>query len=330
MRYSYVSFDDILLDVKQATGIYNIRNYYTDIRNLFIRAEQEINPYAGFLIKKRMLFKKGNGNFDGKKIKKPSDFISLISVGSCDEKICNCKLIQTLQYIQLCCQYNSDKIELFYYAIQKDGYGNPITTVNHREAVVAFIVMHLYKPKIFSGNGSRTTFKDYENDWEDRCHEARGEDFMPTEEEIKEMRFVSMLTTLQKDSYKQDYCISCECIDLQENVEISGRKAYWWQYNSLTNTVVDADLISNEFLEEQNLIDEELMFSGNLYSFPYTGRICFAINTTNPDKIKCQDVLEQSMNNSFNKFYDYNRNLLILCSKEFVTNGSIYLKFTNE
>ena len=102
MRYSYVSFEDIVLDVKQATGISNIRNYYTDIRNLFIRAEQEINPYSGFLIRKRMLFIKGNGNFDGKKIKKPSDFISLISVGSCEEKICNCKLIQTLQYIQLC------------------------------------------------------------------------------------------------------------------------------------------------------------------------------------------------------------------------------------
>ena len=34
----------------------------------------------------------------------------------------------------------------------KDGNGNPLTTVNHREAVVAFIVMHLYKPKIFTGN----------------------------------------------------------------------------------------------------------------------------------------------------------------------------------
>ena len=329
MRYSYVSFEDIVLDVKQATGISNIRNYYTDIRNLFIRAEQEINPYSGFLIRKRMLFIKGNGNFDGKKIKKPSDFISLISVGSCEEKICNCKLIQTLQYIQLCCQYNSDRIELYYYAIQKDGYGNPISTVNHREAVVAFIIMNLYKPKIFTGNGSRTTFKDYENDWEDRLHEARGEDFAPTDEEINEMRMISNMTTLQRSHYKKDFCISCECVELEEIVEISGEKAYWWQYNSLTDKVNSTELITQQFLENQYSFSVESLFTGKYYSLPYVGRLAFAIPTNNPDKVKCYDVLEQSMENTFNKFYDVNRNLLILCSKEFITQGSIYLKFTN-
>lgn len=330
MKYSYVSFDDIVYDVKQATGISNIRNFYTDIRNLFVRAEQEINPYAGFLIRKKMLFKKGNGNFDGKKIKKPNDFISLISVGTCDDKICECKLIQTLQYIQLCCQYDSDEIILFYYAIQKDALGNPITTVNHREAVVAFITMHLYKPKIFTGNGSRAIYKDYENDWEDRLHEARGEDFMPSEEDIKQMKFISNLTSLQKNALKQDYCIYYDCVDFEEIVDFSSDKSYWWQYNSLTEKITDVKLITDEFLSEQNEIDNNLLFSGTTYNFPYVGRYCFAIKTNTPDKINSFDILNTSTDNIYLKFYDTDRNILFLCTKEFVTNGSIFLKFTNE
>ena len=35
------------------------------------------------------------------------------------------------------------------------------------------------------------------------------------------------------------------------------------------------------------------------------------------------------MEDSFNKYYDVQRNLLMFCTKEFITNGSIYLKFTN-
>ena len=331
MRHSDVSFNDVVLDVKQATGIRNIRNYYTDIRNLFVRAEQEINPYSGFLIKKRMLFIKGNGNFDGKKIKKPSDFISLIEVGECGNSICKCKLIQTLQYIQLCCQYDSDRIELYYYAIQKDGNGNPLTTVNHREAVVAFIVMHLYKPKIFTGNGNRGAYKDFESDWENRCHEARGEDFMPTENEIQEMSSVFRMSSIQLKSYKKDTCLSCDCIDIvsDEKVFQNENLAYWWQFNSLQQKILNAESITNEFLSEQNTVLEENLFEGVTYSFPYIGRYCFAIKTTTPDKIKCFDILGISMEDSFNKYYDVQRNLLMFCTKEFITNGSIYLKFTN-
>ena len=48
------SFSQIVEDVKQETGIENIRNQYSSIRQLIARAEREINPYAGFLIRKRI------------------------------------------------------------------------------------------------------------------------------------------------------------------------------------------------------------------------------------------------------------------------------------
>ena len=64
------SFSQIIEDVRQETGISNLRNEYPTIRQLIARAEREINPYAGFLVRKRMIYYVGNGNFDGLKIKK--------------------------------------------------------------------------------------------------------------------------------------------------------------------------------------------------------------------------------------------------------------------
>ena len=46
-----------------------MRPFYNEIRNLISRAEYDINPYSGFLRRKRMIYNKGNGNFDGKNIK---------------------------------------------------------------------------------------------------------------------------------------------------------------------------------------------------------------------------------------------------------------------
>ena len=87
----YVYFNEILASVSSQTGITILKNREPEIRRMMADAEFEINPYGSLLVKKRMIYFKGNGNFDGSKVKKPSDFVSLSSLKKerdCERNLC--------------------------------------------------------------------------------------------------------------------------------------------------------------------------------------------------------------------------------------------------
>lgn len=76
-----------------------------------------------------------------------------------------------------------DEIDLVYMGVLMDQYGNPITTRNHLEAIVARCVMDLYRPKIWLGTGNRNIFKDYKDDYNNLVMASRGNDVFPTKSE---------------------------------------------------------------------------------------------------------------------------------------------------
>ena len=55
---TYTSFYDIVEGVKEETGISNLVNRYNEIGRLIVRAERDINPYAGHFILKKFGTKK--------------------------------------------------------------------------------------------------------------------------------------------------------------------------------------------------------------------------------------------------------------------------------
>jgi hypothetical protein len=321
------SFSQILENVKQETGIANLRNEYAQIRQLIARAEYEINPYAGFLIRKKMIFHLGNGNFDGKKIKKPSDYVQLDKVGCCEDGLCSGSYYENISHVILCDNIKRDKIAFTYWGLQCDGDGNPITTYNHAEAVVAYIVWKLYSPKVFMGEGSANLAQAYKREFEDRCGESRGEDFFPTSESLIKMRQLASMTTKEMDAlFCEDYCSSCDCITTISDNEFMENKVWWWQMKTINEKITSDAQVTDAFLETKNQITLGQAISGFTYTYPYIGQIGFCIDNVAPNSIEIFDLLGHTMAGSLFSFYDVSKRRLIFVSKQYLSHSSIYFK----
>lgn len=322
------SFSQIIEDVKQETGIENIRNQYSSIRQLIARAEREINPYAGFLIRKRMIFYKGNGNFDGVSIKKPTDYVQLDKMGCCQDGICSGQYYENISHIIMCDGKERDQIAFTYWGLQCDGDGNPITTYNHSEAVVSYIVWKMYSPKVFMGEGSGNQREVYKREWEDRCAEARGEDFFPSEESLKKIRIMNNMTKKELDTKDcEDNCTNCDCVTtIDENSSLKN-KVWWWQLKNINEKISSAEEVTDEFLSNKNLITLGEAINGRTFVYPYIGRFGFCIDNVLPDSIEIFDLLNQSMNNALTYYYDFSKRRIIFVSKEYVSHSSIFFKF---
>lgn len=331
MNSGYYSFERIVEDVKQETGITNLTNQYRAISNMIVKAEYEINPYGSLLIRKRMIFHKGNGNFDGRNIKKPADFVQLDKVGCCKDGICSGSYYETISHIALCDGKPRDKVAFTYWGIQSSGSGYPFTTYNHSEAVVAYIVWKMYSQNVFVGNGSANLMAYYKEEWERRCMEARGEDFFPTNEGINAIRQLNQMTNRELDSkFCEDLCTHTDCVLTIDDNEIMNEKmknkVYYWQFNSLTKKVGSESEITDEFLESCNQITLREATNGFIYAYPYNGRIGFAIECVEPDSIKVFDIMGQEMNHNMEYFYDFKRRLLIFISNEYFSQSSVFFK----
>lgn len=322
------SFSQILEDVKQETGITNMRNLYPTIRKLIARAEREINPYAGFLIRKRMVFYVGNGNFDGKAIKKPIDYVQLDKVGCCEDGICDGSYYENVSHIVMCDGVEREQIAFTYWGLQCDGEGNPITTYNHAEAVVAYVVFKLYSPKVFIGEGSGNQRNVYKMEWQDRCAESRGEDFFPSENSLIRMRALNSLSTREKDKANcEDHCTSCDCVTTKEDNSFMKNKVWWWQLKNINEIISSDTQVTDAFLSDKNQITLGEAVSGFTYAYPYIGRIGFCIEDVLPNSIEIFDLLNQSMNGALNYYYDVTKRRIIFVSKEYLSHSSVYFKF---
>jgi len=334
MNGKYVTFDDIVLELSSVLGLNNLHNQLPVIKRYIVNAEKEINPYKSLLVKKRMTYHKGNGNFDGKNIVLPKDFNKIDTVGSCKDGLCSGAYIETPTFIVLCDGKKRDKITFTYFGIACDGTGNPFIVANHKEAVIAYIEYMFYRPNMNKGTGNMNYYITLQRNWEDRCMEARGEDFM--EEIVENLDQVSMFSnssiydlSMQERLEKQD---SCECqacfvIDFDDN-EYMNKKVYFWQFSQISSEMTPEECSSEDFLKMQNQTDLKSFMDGYIINYTRIAKYGFAIEDVNSeDDIEIYDLTGSSIKNSIEKYYDTINRRLIVLSNNIVSHSSIYFKF---
>ena len=327
------SFDEIIQDVSQETGITNLRNRYPEIRKLMARAEREINPYAGFLIKKKMIHYRGNGVFDGKSIKKPTDFVQLDKAGSCEDGLCDGAYFENVSHIIICDKKVRDKITWTYWALQFDGNGNPVTSYNHAEAVVAYIVWKLYSAKVFLNEGNAGIRREYKQEFEERCMESRGEDMFPSVNEMNNIFQMNKWSSLHFENYTEyDKCISCEsCLTIIEEtdmVPITDVQVYFWQLDNPADRIAQVIPVVNQaFLDTVPNVQMEIFQQGYMVTYTKIGAICFAIKETELFNFTLTDSLNNDVTDEFDTFYYTAEKTILFVSKNHFTHSTIYFKF---
>ena len=179
MNSGIVYFEEIVENIKDATGYTNMAPLREKTRRFVFNTEQDIGA-GGLIVRKKKSYTKGDGNYDGNNIIIPYDFVGESSFGSLSAGVLNGNVIT------LNCP-GPDEIDLYYLGFLLDDNGNPFTTRNHLEACVLYAQMRLYSSKVFTGSGSRQIYKDIKQEYNDAVLEARGNDVFPTEEEWNEI-----------------------------------------------------------------------------------------------------------------------------------------------
>lgn len=325
-------FEQIIQDVSQETSITNLRNRYSEVRQLIARAEREINPYAGFLIKKKMIHYVGNGVFDGRAIKKPKDFVELDKVGCCQDGLCDGAYRENVSHIIICDGKERTEITWTYWALQFDGNGNPVTTYNHAEAVVAYIIWKMYSAKVFLGEGSSSLRREYKQEFEDRCQESRGEDMFPNEAQMDKIFQMNKWASLHFENMTTyDRCISCEtCIETIEEpmTPIIGTNIYYWQLTNVQDNITQVlPTITEPFFDTVESQEVVIFQQGYIVSYTAIGRIAFAIRETELEQYSISDALNNDVTDEFDTQYLPDLKTLLFVSKNPYSHSSIYFKF---
>lgn len=336
---SYYTFNEIIEDVRTDVGFSNMRNLYSQIRQLIARAEEEINPFGGYLVRKRMIFFKGNGNFDGKNIKIPSDFVKLDENMMCKDGMCGSTLLRSESHITICDRQIRDRVPLSYWALNCDGEGNPIISRNHKEAVVNFIVFKLYSGKVFNGEGSAQLRREYKQEWEDSCMAARGFDMFPTMKSLEKIHNLATMSQMQmNEQYRLDHCTLTECdMIFQEmlNTPVTAvndlvDKIHVFQFDK-PGKVFKLEEITDKFLKEKSLVYNRANFiQGIPISFAHTGKFGFVVENAKSDSVKIIDVLGNDINSSMDIHNDYINKRIIFVSKNYISPSTIFFKITSD
>lgn len=328
-----IPFEEIVQRVQDDTGIQNLSNEIETIKRMVVYAEKEINPYSGFLTKKKMIYYKKNGVFDGQKIKKPSDFVELHDV----ELECNsCSYYQTINHIIVCGDLQ-DKITFTYWAIQYDNNGNPIISGNHGEAVVCYIVWKLYSQKAFNGDGSHQVRKDYRQEFFDAALEARGEDMFPSEESLNQISHINNTEKLRlfETRIGEDQCVSEECFfvfdeeDSETNPTPVIERFFYYQFPDTSSGLSDLDPIDLDFLINNGNEIQKTSFlnEGEYLSFSNVGRFIVCISTKTTELYGFSDVLGNQITDSvFDYVYDSQKEIEFFVSKNYYVPGTSFLK----
>ena len=324
---TYTSFYDIVEGVKEETGISNLVNRYNEIARLIVRAERDINPYAGHFILKKIRYKKGTVNFSGTHIKLPADFIETIGVfDKIEQGRKSFEIINSNNtHLLLCNGIVNETAVLNYWAIQKDPEGNPFIPYNHFEAVVAFIVWKIYSQQTFQNKGSANVKQNYKDIYEQFCKAARGNDVFQSLDILDNMRAVSGVPAQYEIIMDDCYC-SCGIIDDNSPIE-ELKKTWFWQEDSLTQEVFEDD-VNDEFLETKLKVPYKTLQTGTYFSTSFIGRYGIAIKGGPETPTAIIDALGSSIADSVNFKYYPERKLLVLISKNYVTPGSFFLKLT--
>lgn len=329
-----VSFDEIVGAIKDETGIENMRPLYDRLRRFVFRAEREIG-YGGSISLKKCVFTKGV-NFNGTYIKFPDDLIEFEGVGS------ECGAFSIIDYSDqhpggIRFRQSQNKVIMLYWALTCDGYGNPITTRNHEQAVIDYCVWKLYAAKRFLDKGNANTNFEYKQTWISSCLEARGDDAFPTLEQWNQLSSLNnsersrlMIYPVASYNYQDDTITACCGQGEEPTPPIEIPNMYYWQLEGLTADVLDVQTdISVEYLNEKPQSPISAFLTG--FTVPYTsvGRICFAIMETENESWAIYDALNNDVTGLFDMFYDNSIKAMVFVSKTYYTISNIYFKFVD-
>jgi len=177
-----VYFEEILAGIKDETGVEALESQYPKIGRLMMRCEKDIGS-GGLIVRKTKTYNLGDSDYDGRYMLLPKDMTSESSYGE----------INTANFrgdrLELVTYPGPDTIDFSYMGYLADTNGNPITTHNHMDAVIAFCVWKLYMPRVFLGlaGTSMAQGREYKQDYNDLCMASRGNDAFPTEAEWEEI-----------------------------------------------------------------------------------------------------------------------------------------------
>ncbi len=175
-----VYFDEIIEGIKDESGIENLYPYYDKIRRWILRSEYDIAP-SGLVVQKKRTYTIGDGYYDGTTLLLPYDFVGEYSYAKLNS------VTFRGNHLELTDPPGSTDVDLFYMGLLLDQYGNPPTTRNHLEAVITFIMIRLYAPRVFLGKGNRNILNDYKRDYDNLVLASRGNDAFGTEEDFAEL-----------------------------------------------------------------------------------------------------------------------------------------------
>lgn len=323
---TYASFYDIVAGVKQETGISNLTNRYVEILGLIVRAERDINPWAGHFIRKKIKYTAGKGLFNGKSIKYPEDYIELIGVyDRIEYGRTELETVDFNTHIGLCNGLVNNEVILSYWATQMNAEGHPLVPYNHYEAVVAFIVWKLYSQRAFQDKGSLNMKMDYENIFERRCRAARGVDMFPSDESRARMR-ASMQLPAMFDVVCEDDCFCACTLEIDDTpTPAIDTKIWFWQEDSLVQ-ILQLDDVTDDFLEDQSVISVNGFKAGTYFTSSYVGRYGIAIQDGPVTPAGIVDATGTSIESSVTYKYFSERKLLVLISQNYITPGTFFLK----
>lgn len=335
MYSNLIPFENIVDAISDATGIKNLRNHYPQIRRFIRRSEKDIG-YGSTLLLKRITYKISDGtilpdsNGGPGKIKLPDDLVSIEAVGMCYEGICPENYVHQGQYLFLCNHF--DEFSLIYYSLLCDGNGNPTVSENHEEAVIAGVLWRMYQPKIWNREGDRTTYKELNQEYEDRCGEARGKDVMPTEQEWSKIASILRSSSLDLMVLNKEKCYMCvpeyeNKQILDPSIDTTNDMVYFWQYDDLSIDISDAPNIDQLFLDSKSKQPIQVFIDGYVISYNAIGRIAIAISNVNENQYQIIDVFETDITSVvFDTYYDTLNRTQIYISKEIYSHGNIYYK----
>jgi hypothetical protein len=238
MHSNFVPFEEIVELVKDDTGIENLKNLYPKLRRFIYRAEKDIG-FGGSTILKRVKYSVEDGSilFDGDqyKLRLPEDYMYLEDVGMCHEGVCPGDYKLQGNWMFFCKSKKIESFSFIYYTLLKDGEGNPVTTENHSEAVVAGIVYWLYKARRFKDKGQFGQMRYYEEYYHDRISEARGDDATPnTAREWAKLAQYMNMSNREVMLYSEDE--NCFCAIPESAVPV---------YNAATGTLLESTLATS-------------------------------------------------------------------------------------
>lgn len=183
MLSGIVYFEEIVENIKDATGHTNLRNMYSRIKRFVFNVENDIGA-GGVMVVKTKQMTKGDGFYDGKRIILPYDFISEWSYGD---------LTSGKRYGNVIELYSDgpDELDFKYVGFLLDENGNPFTTRNRLSAVVAYAVYRMYSSKVFiKDGGNANVLQMFKIQYEDEVMAARGNDAFPTEADFEMLGYI--------------------------------------------------------------------------------------------------------------------------------------------